>query len=1074
MKPQRMRKVIVLSFGALLGLVLMLKTRLNLAPVQAANLVVTSPVDGTLHSLRDVITLAQDGDTITFDTGSTGPAITLTLGPITVTRSITISGRGASNLRISGGSSGPIFDTAVGSKPGAKISGLKLAGTTNTGFGGAIYNTGILSIDNCVISGNTADFGGGIHNQGGVITIDACTITQNTANAGGALSNQGGTVTVNNSTISSNTATSQNGGGITTFGSDCPSSSGTEAFLFVNNSTLTGNSVQGNGLGGGLCNSLSGFAQLVNCTVTSNSSPIAGGGIDTNSCAITFVISCTVTGNTCGTGAVGAGGVDNLSAEPGTVTLYNNIIAGNTGLGDCNGSLVNGVPTVTSGGHNLIQSPTFGFPAAASDIIGLDPLLLPLADNGGPTQTQALSCGSPALDAGDDSALGLSTFLTGDQRGLPRKAGVHVDIGAYELQIQMTPAALPGGAAGVFYSQTLTATGGDAPYSFFVAAGMLPNNLQLTDNVLSGIPTQGGNFTFTIEAQDKTGAALCVTYTLNICTNITASISGDQSMCPPGPGATVTVAINISGGSPPYNVFVTDGGGLAIGTTFSQPNQQMLLPAPSQTTTFTLKSVMDASGCSATSLTGSAAITVNQPPSVTTNPQSMTLCQGMTVSFSAAATGSPAPSVQWQFNTRPGAAFTNIPGATSTTLSFAADPTQSGHNFRAVFTNACGTAATQAATLTVNTAPSVTTNPQNTTACARSPVSFGAAASGRPAPSIQWQGSTDGGSTFADIPGATTSTLTLSPGTSQDGVKFRAVFTNTCGSANSQSATLMVNLVPTVKTNPLDVTVCEGIAISFTAAATGSPAPTVQWQVSTGGGATYSNIPGATAATLSLTADASHNGYNYRTVFTNTCGTATSQPAILTVNTAPVVTSSPLGVSAMAGTSVSFSAGAAGSPAPSVQWQVSTDGGSTFVNLPGAVSATLTLTVTAGMSGYQYRAVFTNTCGTATTQPATLNAFDKCLKDDNSGNFIQFNSQTGDYLLTVCGSSGFTFSGKGTVKVSGSVVMITDSRTDRRVTISYLTNQLTGNATISIAIAPGVFKTIRISQTRTSVVCACA
>jgi len=175
----------------------------------------------------------------------------------------------------------------------------------------------------------------------------------------------------------------------------------------------------------------------------------------------------------------------------------------------------------------------------------------------------------------------------------------------------------------------------------------------------------------------------------------------------------------------------------------------------------------------------------------------------------------------------------------------------------------------------------------------------------------------------------------------------------------------------------------------------------------------------------------------------------------------------------MAGTSVSFSAGATGSPAPSVQWQVSTDGGSTFVNLPGAVSTPLTLAVTAGMSGYQYRAVFTNTCGTATTRPAALSAFDKCLKDDSSGNFIQFNSQTGDYLLTVCGANGFTFYGRGTVSLVGSVLMISDQRADRRVTISYLTNQLTGNATINIEVATGVFNTIRINQTRISVVCAC-
>src|SRR5262249_43991417 len=99
--------------------------------------------------------------------------------------------------------------------------------------------------------------------------------------------------------------------------------------------------------------------------------------------------------------------------------------------------------------------------------------------------------------------------------------------------------------------------------------------------------------------------------------------------------------------------------------------------------------------------------------------------------------------------------------------------------------------------------------------------------------------------------------------------------------------------------------------------------------------------------------------------------------------------------------------------------------------------------------------------------------YDKCLKDDSSGNFIRFNSQTGDYLLTVCGTPGSSFSGTGTVRLSGSLLMLTDIQADRRVTISYLTNQLTGNATINIAVAPGVFNTIRIIQTRTVAFCAC-
>ncbi|MFI5365855.1 MAG: choice-of-anchor Q domain-containing protein [Candidatus Binatia bacterium] len=61
-----------------------------------------------------------------------------------------------------------------------------------------------------------------------------------------------------------------------------------------------------------------------------------------------------------------------------------------------------------------------------------DPKLGPLQDNGGPTFTQALLPGSPAIDAGDDAVTGAPLNLTTDQRGLPRKAGMHVDIGAYE------------------------------------------------------------------------------------------------------------------------------------------------------------------------------------------------------------------------------------------------------------------------------------------------------------------------------------------------------------------------------------------------------------------------------------------------------------------------------------------------------------------------------------------------------------------------------------------------------------------------------------------------------------------
>jgi VCBS repeat-containing protein len=94
--------------------------------------------------------------------------------------------------------------------------------------------------------------------------------------------------------------------------------------------------------------------------------------------------------------------------------------------------------------------------------------------------------------------------------------------------------------------------------------------------------------------------------------------------------------------------------------------------------------------------------------SVISSPSSMTVTSGQTASFSAAATGTPAPTVQWQVSSDGGATFTDIPGATSTTLTFAVDMSQNGNLYRAVFTNASGSVTSSAATLTVNSAGATT------------------------------------------------------------------------------------------------------------------------------------------------------------------------------------------------------------------------------------------------------------------------------------------------------------------------------------------------------------------------------
>src|ERR1019366_1954335 len=101
------------------------------------------------------------------------------------------------------------------------------------------------------------------------------------------------------------------------------------------------------------------------------------------------------------------------------------------------------------------------------------------------------------------------------------------------------------------------------------------------------------------------------------------------------------------------------------------------------------------------------------------------------------------------------------------------------------------------------------------------------------------------------------------------------------------------NTAPTVTTNPVNQTVTVGATPSFTAAASGNPAPTVQWQVSKDNGVTFNNVAGATSATLTLTPAVTlgQTGNQYRATFTNSVGTATTTAAKLTVVAAPAITS---------------------------------------------------------------------------------------------------------------------------------------------------------------------------------------
>ncbi|CAG0988016.1 hypothetical protein PLCT2_02302 [Planctomycetaceae bacterium] len=335
--------------------------------------VVANANDSGPGSLREAIYYACPKGAITFSADYT---ITLD-SELLIDRDLTIDGAGH-QVTVSGNAAVRVF--FIGSSGVVTLTNLSIvSGTVSGEVGGGIYNGGTLTVQRSTLSGNSAAWGGGIYNWG--------------------------TLTVQCSTLSGNASATHDGGGIYNRGA-----------LTVQRSTFSGNSTAY--YGGGLFSA--GTATVQNSTFSGNSAGIYGGGF-ANYGPSTMQNS-TLSGNSAGTSG---GGIFNVS----TLQLYNTLIANTPTGGDCH----NAGGTIATNDHNLLQSTlitaTCGLTnGAGGSLIGVDPLLGPLANNGGETPTFSLFFGSPALDTGNNA-----TCLTTDQRGVARPQGAACDIGAYEV-----------------------------------------------------------------------------------------------------------------------------------------------------------------------------------------------------------------------------------------------------------------------------------------------------------------------------------------------------------------------------------------------------------------------------------------------------------------------------------------------------------------------------------------------------------------------------------------------------------------------------------------------------------------
>ena len=367
-----------------------------------------------------------------------------------------------------------------------------------------------------------------------------------------------------------------------------------------------------------------------------------------------------------------------------------------------------------------------------------------------------------------------------------------------------------------------------------------------------------------------------------------------------------------------------------------------------------------------------ASLTVTVPPAITSQPQNRTVNPGVSATFSASASGS-SLSYQWCRNGG------DISGANGSSYTLASpQAADSGSTFSLVVNNAVGSATSSSATLTVNSPPSILSQPSGNTIFTGQNVTFSVSASGSTPFTYQWQKNS------ANISGATASSYSINNAQATHAGSYRVVVGNSFGSITSAAATLTVNnpVAPSFTTQPQNQTVNIGQTATFSAAATGSPSPSYQWRKN------GANISGATASSYTVSnVQLTHAG-TYDVVASNLGGNVPSSGATLTVTGPPVVTSQPASQTAVAGATITLSVTASGSSPLTYQWR--REG----TNLTGATSASLVLNAAQpGDSGY-YSVVVTNPNGTTTSTTATINVLpvgaapNRVLTLDGNGDFV--------------------------------------------------------------------------------------
>lgn len=358
---------------------------------------------------------------------------------------------------------------------------------------------------------------------------------------------------------------------------------------------------------------------------------------------------------------------------------------------------------------------------------------------------------------------------------------------------------------------------------------------------------------------------------------------GSVARCDDGPNSITTLTAVITGNQCTYrwyrnDVLIVNGANYTGATTLA------LRIENAGTILGTFKCTAE-NICGSVTTTG-AVITLIPDTSIVTQPTIAATCPEVAIPLSINVSGNTI-TYQWQKSIDAGVTYTNITGATAATYTIPGAGITNGHKYRAVVNSFCGPEINSvASTVQLKTPIGITTHPETQLGCKDDTVTFTAAALGTGL-AYQWQVKTalvD----WTNIAGKTAATLDVVVSDTNDGNKYRVVCSGDCNTVTSTEATLTKKAVTSITTTPGSQTVKVGESATFTVVAAGYNLR-YQWQKSTNGGSTYTNITNETAASLTFEVNLGDDQNRYRVVVTGDCSTVVSAGAVLTAVVAPTV-----------------------------------------------------------------------------------------------------------------------------------------------------------------------------------------